>query len=87
LLCYAQMPRPNPDRIFTVDDDLAAVAGYACVSFHGLFLLPRGRINPGFCVLCRFGMLIDAAFGDLSQHLVGLLFLSQRSLKHLDRFL
>jgi hypothetical protein len=60
---------------------------YACVSFHGLFLLPRGRINPGFRVLCRFGMLIDAAFGDLSQHFVGLLFLSQRSLKQLDRFL
>jgi hypothetical protein len=78
------MPRPNPDLIFAVDDDLAAVAGYACVSSHGLFLLPRGRINPGFCVLCRFGMLIDA---DLSQHLVGLLFLSQRSLKQLDRFL
>jgi hypothetical protein len=32
------MPRPNPDLIFTVDDDLAAVAGYACVRFHGLFL-------------------------------------------------
>jgi hypothetical protein len=26
-LCYAKMPRPNPDLIFTVDDDLAAVAG------------------------------------------------------------
>ena len=80
------MPRPNPDLIFTVDDDRAAVAGYACVSFHGLFLLPRGRVNPGFRVLCRFSMLIDAAFGDLSQYFVGLLFLSQRCIKQLDRF-
>jgi putative tryptophan/tyrosine transport system substrate-binding protein len=87
LLCCAQMPRPNPDRIFTVDDDLAAVAGYACVSFHGLFLLPRGRINPGFCVLCRFGMLIDAAFGDFRQSLIRLFFLGQGILQQLTGFI
>ncbi len=38
LLRYAKMPRPNPDLIFTVDDYLAAVAGYVRVGFHGLLL-------------------------------------------------
>jgi hypothetical protein len=38
LLRYAKMSGPNPDLIFAVKENLVAIAGYACVRFHALFL-------------------------------------------------
>jgi hypothetical protein len=41
LLCDAEMLDPLPELIFAIEDNLTAVAGDACVSFHYLdFLRP-----------------------------------------------
>jgi len=44
-------------------------------------------VENGSRLLRRLSMLIDAAFGDFGKHFVGLLFLSERSIKQLDRLL
>ena len=41
LLCHAEMLDPMPELIFAIDDNLTAVAGDACVSFHYLVFLRR----------------------------------------------
>jgi hypothetical protein len=39
LLCHTKMLGPVPELIFAIEDNLTAVTGDACVSFHDLYFL------------------------------------------------
>jgi hypothetical protein len=80
---------PMPDLIFAIEDNLTAVAGDACMSFHDLYLFTVRRVyrfsGSSLLTLCRLSMSINVAFGEFRQRLVSVLFFAQSQIEQRDR--